>query len=145
MRPPAKAARGARPAAEAQPARRPGPLATALAAWLLPGAGHFLQGQVGRAIVFCVALLSMFALGLAFGGRLFPMQRADILVLLAAVAEWGLAVPRAGAALAGAGAGDVVAATYEFGNTFLITSGLLNALVILDAVDLAGRRGGEAA
>jgi hypothetical protein len=34
-----------------------------------------------------------------------------------------------------------VAATYEYGNTFLIAGGLLNMLVMLDAFDRAtGRR-----
>ena len=39
-----------------------------------------------------------------------------------------------------AGQGDVVAATYEFGNTFLIVSGLLNMLIVLDVYDLATGR-----
>jgi len=40
-----------------------------------------------------------------------------------------------------AGSGTVIAVTYEYGNTFLMTAGLLNALVILDAFDIAmGRK-----
>jgi hypothetical protein len=39
--------------------------------------------------------------------------------------------------MAGAGRGDVVAVTYEYGNTFLIVAGLLNVLLALDAVDIA--------
>jgi hypothetical protein len=46
-------------------------------------------------------------------------------------------VPRLLAAVAGAGAGNVVAVTYEYGNTFLIVAGLLNMLVVLDAYDRA--------
>jgi hypothetical protein len=42
--------------------------------------------------------------------------------------------------MAGWGPGEVVAATYEYGNTFLIVAGLLNALVVLDAFDLASGR-----
>ena len=39
------------------------------------------------------------------------------------------------------GNGTVTAVTYEYGNTFLMTAGLLNALVILDAFDIAmGRK-----
>ena len=35
----------------------------------------------------------------------------------------------------------VTAASYEYGNTFLMTAGLLNFLVILDAFDIAmGRK-----
>jgi len=42
---------------------------------------------------------------------------------------------------AGYGLGDVVAASYEYGNTFLIVAGLMNVLVIFDAADVA--RGGK--
>jgi hypothetical protein len=55
----------------------------------------------------------------------------------AAVAQWGAAVPRLIAGIAGVGDGDVVAITYEYGNTFLMASGLLNALVVLDVYDRA--------
>jgi hypothetical protein len=41
------------------------------------------------------------------------------------------------AGVLGGGRGEIVAATYEYGNTFLIVAGLLNALIVLDAVDLA--------
>ncbi len=39
-----------------------------------------------------------------------------------------------------AGAGLVTAVSYEYGNTFLMTAGLLNFLVILDAYDIAAGR-----
>jgi hypothetical protein len=117
-----------------------GPGVTAVAAWCVPGAGHLLHGQTQKAAVFGVILTAMFVIGLGFGGRLFPFQVADPLVFLAAAAEWAIFVPRAVAALVGAGRGDVVAVTYEYGNAFLIASGLLNVLVTLDAVDLASGR-----
>jgi hypothetical protein len=104
-------------------------------AWLVPGAAHAWLGQPKKAGIFFVVLSGMFAIGLAFGGRLFPLQVSDPLVFLSAIAEWGMGVPRLVAALAGAGQGDVVAATYEYGNTFLMASGLLNMLVILSARD----------
>jgi hypothetical protein len=113
----------------------------ALVAWLVPGAAHVWLGQIGKAVVFFVMLTGLFAVGLAFGGRLFPFQLSDPLVFLAAAAEWGQAVPRIVGAVAGVGQGDVVAATYEYGNTFLMVSGLLNMLVVLNATDVAtGRR-----
>lgn len=111
-----------------------------IAAWLVPGAGHFLQGRFRKALVFFVVLLGMFVIGLGFGGRLFPMQPSEPLVLLAAVAEWVIGLPRIIAGIAGAGHGEVTAITYEYGNTFLIVSGLLNVLVVLDAFDLATGR-----
>jgi hypothetical protein len=113
------------------------PLAIAALAWLVPGAGHVATGQLRKGLVFFVVLVAMTIVGLAFGGRLFPFQLAEPLVFLAATAEWALGLPRFIAAMSGAGGGDVVAATYDYGNTFLIASGLLNMLVLLDAADRA--------
>ena len=118
------------------------PLTVALA-WAFPGAGHFLQGQSGKALVFGAALLPMYLCGLAMGGRLFAFQGVEPLVLLAAVSQWMIGVTRLVAGWAGSGVGDVVAASYEYGNTFLIVSGLLNVLVMFDAADVA--RGRKAA
>ena len=52
-----------------------------------------------------------------------------------------MGVPWLLAALFGAGAGDVVSPTYEYGWVFMVVAGLLNCLVILDARDIAlGRK-----
>ena len=83
----------------------------------------------------------MFLIGLALSGRLFPFAAGEPLVLLAAVAARGIGLPALVASWAGAGAGVVTAASYEYGNAFLIVSGLLNMLVTLDAYDVAmGRK-----
>ena len=127
-------------AAPSTVAPRVHPVLVGIVAWCLPGAGHVLMGHVRKALTFFGVLVAMFAIGLAFGGRLFPFQLSEPLVFLASIAQWTQAVPRIIAAMAGLGAGNVVAVTYEYGNTFLIVSGLLNALVLLDAVDLATGR-----
>ena len=108
--------------------------------WLIPGAAHLVLGQTCKGVVLFSALMVMFVIGLSFRGQLFPFQISEPLVFLAALAEWGMGVPRIGATVLGFGAGQVTAATYEYGNTFLITAGLLNALVILDAADIASGR-----
>ena len=107
---------------------------------LIPGLGHYLVGQTRKAAIFFVVLMTMFAIGLAFGGRLLPFTTDEPLVFLGAAAQWVLLLPRVLAGLAGLGAGDVVAVTYEYGNTFLIVAGLLNALVTLDVYDIATGR-----
>ena len=113
----------------------------AIGAWLVPGAGHFLQGRTQKAVIFFVTLVAMFMIGIATGGRLFPLQPSDPLVFLEAIAEWMVGLPRLIAGVSGFGAGEVTAPAYEYGNTFLIVAGLLNALVVLDAIDFAkGRR-----
>jgi hypothetical protein len=116
-------------------------LLLAAVAWLVPGGGHFMLGRNRKAVTFFVVLTFMYLFGLAAGGRLFPMQVSEPLVFLAALAEWAVGLPRAAAAVGGFGQGDVVAVSYEYGNTFVIVAGLLNALVVLDTYDLAvGRK-----
>lgn len=129
-----------RPAPEPLARERQNPMLACGAAWLVPGAGHFVVGQTRKALIFFVVLTLMFILGLLLGGRLFPLQWPDPLVFLSALAEWGVGLPRLTAWLGAMGQGEVVAATYEYGNTFLIVSGLLNALVVLDCYDLATGR-----
>jgi hypothetical protein len=117
------------------------PAAVCVLAWLVPGAGHLLVGKPQKAVVFFVVLVFMFTVGIAAGGRLFPFLMTDPLVFLAGLAEWGLGLARVVATLGGYGDGQVTAATYEYGNTFLIAAGLLNAIVVLDAFDVAiGRK-----
>ena len=130
---------GSRRAVPIEPAGMGAP-ALATLAWLVPGAAHFLLGQSRKAAVFFTVLMTMFLIGGWLGGRLFPLQLAEPLVFLMAVAEWGLGLPRLVAALAGYGDGVVVAVTYEYGNTFFIAAGLLNTLIVLDAYDLATGR-----
>lgn len=112
-----------------------------VAAWLVPGAGHFWQGRWQKGVVFLVTLPLMFATGLVLKGRLFPFDLSQPLVGLAALASLGNGLPYFIAVLINLGEGVVTAATYEYGNTFLIVSGLLNTLVVIDAYDIAlGRK-----
>ncbi len=112
-----------------------------LAAWAVPGAGHLWLGRRQKGLVFLLALVSMFVIGLMLRGRIFSMDLSDPLVTLIAIADMGLGLPWMLARMLGAGAGEVTAVTYQYGNCFLIVAGLLNFLVVLDAFDIAmGRR-----
>ena len=104
--------------------------------WLVPGAGHLMQGRRQKGVVFLIALPAMFAIGLALQGTLPPFEFADPLVGLAAIANLGMGLPYFIAWGLSLGTGVVTAATYEYGNTFLIVSGLLNMLVTIDAYDV---------
>jgi len=104
--------------------------------WLVPGAGHLMLGRRQKGLVFLIALPLMFAIGLAIDGRLFPFIFSEPLVGLAAIANLGMGVPYFIASAMDLGQGVVTAASYEYGNTFLIVAGLLNALVAIDAYDV---------
>jgi hypothetical protein len=112
-----------------------------LASWAIPGVGHLWQGRRAKGLTFFVALPLMFVIGLAVHGRLFPVDLSDPLVGLAAIADMGIGLTYLAAGALGYGNGDVRAATYEYGNAFLIVAGLLNLLVVVDAFDIAmGRK-----
>lgn len=116
-------------------------LAAAAIGWAVPGGGHLWLARRQKGLVFLLAIPTMFAIGLAFGGRLFPFDSGQPLVLLAAFADLGNGLPYLAARAVGLGEGRAIAATFESGNTFVIVSGLLNVLVALDAYDVAlGRR-----
>jgi hypothetical protein len=117
------------------------PTLISVIAWIVPGAGHLWQGRAQKGIVFLIAIPLMFGVGLWLNGRIFPFELAQPLVALAALAALGNGVPYFVATMLGQGAGVVTAATYEYGNTFVIVAGLLNMLVVLDAYDIAlGRK-----
>jgi hypothetical protein len=120
----------------------PGTLALlCAAAWAIPGVAHIWLGRRQKGIVFLVALTAMFVIGLLLHGQIFAFELSDPLVALAAVADIGLGGPWIVAHMMGYGAGQVVAPTWEYGNSFIIVAGLLNSLVVIDAFDIAmGRK-----
>ena len=117
------------------------PYLVCAAAWAVPGAGHLWLGRYQKGVTLLIVLPLMFAFGLWIRGRIFPFQFDDLLVGLAAIADVGIGLPYFVARLFGAGAGEVIAITYEYGNTYVIVAGLLNLLAVLDAFDIAvGRK-----
>lgn len=91
--------------------------------------------------MFLLALPAMFAIGLWLSGRLFPFVLSEPLVALQAFAHLGMGIPYFIASVMDFGQGVVTAASYEYGNAFLVVAGLLNMLVVIDAYDIAlGRK-----
>lgn len=112
-----------------------------LGSWLVPGAGHLWLGRRQKGIIFLLAVPLMFLTGLLLDGRIFPFELSEPLVALAAASNLAIGLPWFLARMFEAGGGVVTAASYEYGNCFMIVAGLLNSLVILDAFDVAmGRK-----
>ncbi len=107
-----------------------------VAAWLVPGLGHLLLGRRLRAAVFAAVILAAFVLGIALDGELILPHGGDPLSYLAAVASLGSGILFVIAKLASLGEGVVTAASYEYGNTFLLTAGMMNLLLVLDTYDI---------
>ena len=128
------------PATASVRASSPNHVLICAAGLLVPGLGHLWLGR-RKGLIFLVVLPLMFALGLFLEGRIFPVEFSQPLVALAALANMGIGIPYIVARVMGYGAGNVIAVTYEYGNTFLIVAGLLNTLVVIDAFDISmGRK-----
>jgi hypothetical protein len=111
-------------------------------AWLFPGLGHFYLGRRRSALVYAAVVTIAFILGLSFQGRLYTIESGQPLSILAtfAVAGTGL-LNLAARVLSDNPGGAVLAVTYEYGCAYLLTSGLMNLLLMLDAWDIAvGRK-----
>jgi TM2 domain-containing membrane protein YozV len=111
-------------------------------AWLFPGLGHFYLGKKRTALVYAAVVTATFLIGLSFQGRLYSVEAGQPLSILAtfAVAGTGL-LNLAARVLSDNPGGAVLSVTYEYGCAFLLTAGLMNLLLMLDAWDIAvGRK-----
>ena len=115
-----------------------------LAAWIIPGAGHFLLRRHGRGILILVSVALMFLIGLMMRGPLFEPQGGD---LLTTVIYYGgfLAHIATGAmyfiAVAlGYSQPDMAGHVYDYGSKFLVGAGLLNVLALVDVYEIGTGR-----
>jgi len=121
--------------APAEPQGRP-LLAVALA-WLVPGAGHFYLGRKGRAALFMALVLIMLAVGLVLEGKLWRIVPGQPLSVLGTLGCAGLGIPYFVLRFFTGYEGNLVAQGYEYGAAFIVTGGLMNLLLVLDAWDIA--------
>jgi len=112
-----------------------------LAAWVIPGFGHFLLGRKGRAVALFLAIVGMFVLGLTMQGQFFSTGSGSYLHTLGYFAELSCGMPMPVASFFGYAGGNTYFVSSDYGTAFLIAAGMLNVLTILDAYDIAmGRK-----
>ena len=122
------------------------PILIAVISWLMPGAGHLLQGRIKRAILIFLVVWVMFVIAIASGGAHYPgfdFKDGVLLYLLNVFGRFGNGLGAiVSYVLAGTPSPQVAAlATFEYGGRFLEVSGLLNYLAAMDAVDISvGRK-----
>lgn len=123
------------------PARSPA-IAVAMAlAWAVPGLGHFYLGRRRTAAAFAAIVTATFLLGLSFQGRLYTIEPGQPLTILATFAVYGAGLLNIAARiLSESPGGTILSPTYEYGCAYLLTAGLMNLLLILDAHDIAAGR-----
>lgn len=111
-------------------------------AWVFPGLGHLYLGRRGRALAYAAIVATTFLVGMSFEGRLYSVEQGQPLTILATFAVHGAGLlPVAARALSGNPGGSILSVTFEYGCAFLLTAGLMNLLLLLDAWDIAmGRK-----
>lgn len=124
-----------RPKADA--ARSSAPAALLVAAWLVPGLGHLILGKKRRALVFAVIILAAFLTGVILRGALAAPRPGAPFSWLAFFACLGNGILYAAGHLFGFGNGTAADPGFGYGNTFLITAGLMNLLLVLDVSDIS--------
>ncbi|MCH9647972.1 MAG: hypothetical protein K0U98_07020 [Deltaproteobacteria bacterium] len=115
------------------------PWLPAVLALLVPGAGHLMLKRWPRGLLFSTLVFSFIFLGVELDGNLQTGFRGP-LESLATLASMGIGVAYGILRFLLAYQGDLSAAGFEYGGTFLITAGLMNLLVTLDAWDIAHGR-----
>ena len=115
-------------------------LFTFVVAWLFPGAGHFIQKRWLRGCIFLGGTILLLVLGVWMQGKFYTVDNTyHPLMVLGFLGDLGSGVFYFIIRMLGLGAGDVRAVTHHYGTTYLVTAGLLNYLVALNASREASR------
>lgn len=132
-------------------------------AWLVPGGGHLYLGKRTKGGLFLAIVIVTFISGLMLQGRVYLAEPDQPLSYLATFANMALGpLDLVGRAISYGRIlyvfpretdhalyeeilerkrSKILAVTHEYGTTFVLTAGLMNILLILDAFDLAiGRK-----
>ena len=112
-----------------------------LAAWLIPGAGHFLLKKTGRGALIFASVFLMFLFGIFMRGMMFtPEKGADYLSSL--INYGGFICNLAAGAMYllttmfGYAQPDMPGDVHDYGTKFLVTAGLLNILAMVDTWEI---------
>lgn len=113
------------------------PYLAMILAWLVPGLGHVYLKRTGRGLVFLLITLVCLWVGCELQGNLYRPLAGQPLTILATGGAMGMGLPYFILRYGRDYAGDIVGAGYEYGTAFLLTAGLMNWLLVLDAWDIS--------
>jgi hypothetical protein len=112
-----------------------------IGAWVAPGLGHLLLGRKWRALILFAAIVTMFVMGVVMQGEFFSTSSGSYLQTLGYFGELCVGVAMPAARFLGYTGGNPLFVSSDYGTAFLVAAGMLNALAIFDAYDIAvGRK-----
>ena len=118
------------------------PAVAAVLAWLVPGLGHLYLKKTARGLLFLALVGVCLVVGCQLRGNLYRSLERQPLSKLATAGALGMGAPYFVLRYPMQYEGNVMGAGYEYGTAFLLTAGLMNWLLVLDAMDIArGRKG----
>lgn len=119
------------------------PYIISLPTLFVPGLSHFLLGKKIRAVVFFFVILITFFYGIYLKGGIFFLRESNWLYSLASIGEMGMGliyffclvvkINRTSPEI-------ISSLMFGYGTTFLISAGLMNMLLMMDAFDIAIER-----
>ncbi|PYP91554.1 MAG: hypothetical protein DMG65_06855 [Candidatus Angelobacter sp. Gp1-AA117] len=125
-----------RPKAAAQPFTAMAAIAP-LVGWLIPGGGHLIQRRWIRGLLLLISILAMFEIGLAMNGKVYQPNTGDLLDMLGFVGDVGAGGLYFLARMMNWGTNAIAVAVADYGTKFIVVSGLLNVMAMVDAYHIA--------
>jgi uncharacterized protein DUF6677 len=105
--------------------------------WLIPGAGHLIQKRWIRGLLLMIAVVAMFAFGLAMDGKIYKSNTGDLLDILGFVSDLGAGGLYILGRMLDWGGTAIYIATADYGTKFIAVAGLLNIIAAVDAYHIA--------
>ena len=123
--------------AAAEPEVIANPQLAAVLAWVLPGAGHVYLGRRSRGAAYFLLVAASLVIGYGLRGRLWAPTPGEPLSILATLGSMGMGAAYFVLRYAMHYTGEILAPGFEYGSAFVLTAGLMNLLLVLDAWDIA--------
>src|SRR5690242_3054036 len=116
-------------------------IGAAVAGWAIPGLGHLLLRQWGKALVYFLCVGGLACAGLAMRGGVFGGNSPDVFDRLGFFADLGTGGFYFLAHTLQSAGPDVAHASGDYGTRMFATAGMLNLLTVLEAYEIGrGRR-----
>jgi hypothetical protein len=116
-------------------------ISVAVAGWAIPGLGHLLLRQWGKALVYFLCVGGLACAGLAMRGGVFSANPSDLFDRLGFFADLGAGGFYFLSHVIQSAGPDVAHASGDYGTRMFATAGMLNLLTVLEAYEIgSGRR-----
>ena len=112
-----------------------------LVGYLIPGMGHFYLGKRMLGSLFCFFVVSLYCIGIAMGGGIL-WEEMNLLTILAYIVKFFNGLPFLVTILREM---YQITAVYfnEIGTTFILVSGTLNLLIMINLLDAIKEKDGK--